>query len=372
LKYLLIIALALLMWYFVPRLTPIQSTVIFLVLFIGYIIASVVAFGFFNYIINVTYPSLALMLTFLLLTTYKFRTEVRHSRYMKQMFQSMVTPKVVDEILKLPSGIELGGEEKILTVMFSDIRGFTTWSEKHTPHDVVDVLNEYLTQMTYLIFQTEGTLDKYIGDAIMAFWGAPTAQQDNAYRACSTALGMVDLLHTVLHPKWELEGKEKLQIGIGLNTGNMVVGFVGSESIKNYTLIGDAVNLGSRLEGTTKEYKVEIIISESTYDQVKADMLCRELDLIRVKGKTQPIRIYELVDHRLKAAGAKEMKVRTFEEGLSLYRARAFDEAIKRFKNCLELDPHDGPSQIFMDRCNYLKKDSPAVGWDGVYVMKTK
>jgi adenylate cyclase len=284
----------------------------------------------------------------------------------------MVAPSVVEEILKLPAGIELGGEEKNLTVMFSDVRGFTTYSEKHTPHDVVAILNEYLSQMTYLVFQTEGTLDKYIGDAIMAFWGAPAHQPDNAYRACSTALGMVDLLHNVLHPKWELEGKEKLQIGIGLNSGPMVVGFVGSESIKSYTLIGDAVNLGSRLEGTTKEYHVEIIIAETTYEQVKNDMLCRELDLIKVKGKNEPIRIFELVDHRFKGAGAKENKVKAFEEGLALYRQQKWDDAVKRFKACLDIDPKDGPAEIFIKRCDQLRQNPPGAGWDGVFVMKTK
>jgi len=372
LKFILIIIAAMLMWYLIPRLTPIQGTIWFLLSLAIYVIVVCVLFGKLNYVINMVYPCSALILTFLLLTTYKFRTEVRHSRYMKQMFQSMVAPSVVEEILKLPAGIELGGEEKELTVMFSDVRSFTTFSEKHTPHEVVEILNEYLSQMTNLIFQTEGTLDKYIGDAIMAFWGAPAAQMDNAYRACSTALGMVDLLHSVLHPKWEIEGKEKLQIGIGLNTGPMVVGFVGSESIKNYTLIGDAVNLGSRLEGTTKEYHVEIIIAESTFERVKNDMLCRELDLIKVKGKNEPIRIYELVEHRLKGAGAKEMKVKAFEEGLALYRQQKWDEAVQRFKNCLELDPKDGPADIFIQRCGQLKSAPPGPNWDGVFVMKTK
>lgn len=372
LKFLLIIIAAMLMWYLIPRVTPIQGTIWFLLSFAIYTVVACVLFGELNFVVNMIYPCSALILTWLMLTTYKFRTEVRHSRYMKQMFQSMVAPKVVEEILRLPAGIELGGEDKELTVMFSDIRSFTTFSEKHTPHEVVEILNEYLTQMTYLVFQTEGTLDKYIGDAIMAFWGAPTTQLDHAYRACSTALGMVDLLHSVLHPKWELEGKEKLEIGVGLNTGPMVVGFVGSESIKSYTLIGDAVNLGSRLEGTTKEYHVEIIIAESTYEQVKNDMLCRELDLIKVKGKNEPIRIYELVDHRLRGAGAKEMKVKAFEEGLALYRGQKWDEAIQRFKNCLELDPKDGPAHIFIERCNLMKKHSVPADWDGVFVMKTK
>ncbi len=372
LKYLLILVMALIMWYLVPRWNPTQGMGWFLIVFAGYIVLVCIAFASGHVIINMTYPLISLLLTYLILTTYKFRTEVRHSRYMKQMFQSMVAPTVVEEILKLPEGIALGGEEKQLTVMFSDIRGFTTYSEKHTPPEVVEVLNEYLTQMTNMIFQTEGTLDKYIGDAIMAFWGAPGTQQDHAYRACSTALGMVDLLENTLHPKWEIEGKEKLEIGIGLNSGGMVVGFVGSESIKSYTLIGDAVNLGSRLEGTTKEYKVSIIISETTYALVKSDMLCRELDLIQVKGKTKPIRIYELVDHRLKGAGDKELKVRTFEAGLAHYRASRFEEASREFKNCLHLDPHDGPSGIFLERCRLLKDNPPPANWDGVFIMKTK
>jgi len=372
LKYLLIILLAFAMWYLIPRLTPVQGTAVFLAIFAGYVALSCLLFSYSGLVIDVTHPLTAMTLCFGALTTYKFRTEVRHGRHMKNMFQSMVTPKVVDAILKLPSGIELGGEEKELTVMFSDIRGFTTYSEKHTAKEVIGVLNEYLTQMTNMVFVTEGTLDKYIGDAIMAFWGAPVIQEDHAYRACSTALGMTEFLHDVLWPKWKTEGKEKLEIGIGLNTGNMVVGFVGSQAIKNYTLIGDAVNLGSRLEGTTKEYRVEIIISEATYEKVQMDMLCRELDLIRVKGKTQPIRIYELVDRRFKAKPHIQEKVSVFAEGLALYRAQKWDEAIERFQKCLEVDPQDGPGSIFLERCHQLKKSPPGTGWDGVFVMKTK
>ncbi len=372
LRYLLVIFMSFLMWYLIPRLTPLGGAAAFVSSLILYLIVSCLLFSYAHLVIDVTHPNLALILTFTVLTTYKFRTEVRHGRHLKNMFQSMVTPKVVDAILKSPTGITLGGEEKELTVMFSDIRGFTTYSEKHTPPEVIAVLNEYLTQMTDLVFTTEGTLDKYIGDAIMAFWGAPVFQEDHAYRACSTALGMVEFLHDVLHPKWESEGKEKLQIGLGLNTGGMVVGFVGSQAIKNYTLIGDEVNLCSRLEGTTKEYRVEIIIAESTFEKVKDDMLCRELDLIQVKGKTKPIRIYQLLDRRFKASEKTNNKVEAFHEGLVLYRAQKWDEAAKKFEKCLELDPQDGPGAIFLERCKHLKGHPPAVNWDGVYVMKTK
>ena len=372
LKDILIILLAFAMCYLIPRLTPVQGTGAFLAIFVGYVLVACLLFTYSGLVIDVTHPLVAMTLCFGALTTYKFRTEVRHGRHMKNMFQSMVTPKVVDAILKMPAGIELGGEEKELTVMFSDIRGFTTYSEKHTAKEVIGVLNEYLTQMTNMVFVTEGTLDKYIGDAIMAFWGAPVVQEDHAYRACSTALGMTEFLHDVLWPKWKAEGKERLEIGIGLNTGNMVVGFVGSQAIKNYTLIGDAVNLGSRLEGTTKEYRIEIIISEAAYEMVKMDMLCRELDLIQVKGKTKPIRIYELVDRRFKAKPIVQEKVGFFAEGLALYRAQKWDEATACFQKCLELDPQDGPGAIFLGRCKQLKEHPPAMDWDGVFVMKTK
>ncbi len=371
-QILLVFLMALIMAFLVPRLTPYRGMVAFAVILVAYATAAQAAFSLGRIFIPVVLPLLSLLLTYLLLTTYKLMTEVRHSRYMKQMFQSMVAPSVVEEILKLPAGIELGGEEKTLSVMFSDIRGFTTYSEKHTPHEVVAVLNEYLTQMTYLVFQTEGTLDKYIGDAIMAFWGSPKPQADHAYRSCATALGMKALLHGTLHPKWELEGKEKLQIGIGISTGPMVVGFVGSEHMKNYTLIGDAVNLGSRLEGTTKEYHVEIIISEDTYESVKADMLCRELDLIRVKGKKKPIHLFELVELLPRATEEQKGMVRTFEEGLAFYRACKFQDAEKAFRECQKIHPNDGPSQVFLERCWVLGMNPPDEPWDGVYDMKTK
>jgi adenylate cyclase len=201
----------------------------------------------------------------------------------------------VDELLKNPKMVRLGGEKNILSVLFSDIRGFTSISEKMTAELLVEHLNEYLQAMTDIVIESDGTLDKYVGDEIMAFWGAPIPQEDHALRTCRAAVKMIDVLNE-LNVNWTALGKPKLDIGIGINTGEMVVGNMGSASRMNYTLMGDNVNLGARLEGTNKVYGTKIIISEFTYEHVKDHVIARELDLIRVKGKALPVKIYELID----------------------------------------------------------------------------
>jgi adenylate cyclase len=222
-------------------------------------------------------------------------TEQREKKYIRQTFSKFVSKSVVDELLKDPDKLKLGGEKKILTVLFSDIRGFTTISERLTPEALVEHLNEYLQAMTDIVFKYLGTLDKYVGDEIMAFWGAPIPQDDHAVLAARAAVEMMHVLDG-LNKKWATEGKPELHIGIGLNTGDMVVGNMGSSSRMDYTLMGDNVNLGARLEGTNKIYNTGIIISEATYEYVKEHIIARELDLIRVKGKELPVKIYELVD----------------------------------------------------------------------------
>jgi adenylate cyclase len=197
----------------------------------------------------------------------------------------------VDEILQNPP--ELGGVDKELTVFFSDIRGFTTLSESLSPQELVNHLNQYLTAMTDLILDYKGTLDKYVGDEIMGFWGAPLPQPDHALMACKCAVKQIEVLQK-MNAGWPVE--KRLSIGIGLNTGIMTVGNMGSIGRMNYTLMGDSVNLGARLEGTNKQYYTTIIISEFTYAQVKDKVIARELDNIRVKGKNKPVLIYELLD----------------------------------------------------------------------------
>jgi adenylate cyclase len=234
---------------------------------------------------------LSIVVTFISLIVFKVMTEEREKRKIRETFGKYVSPKVVDQLLQDPP--ELGGVDKELTVMFSDIRAFSTLSENMSPQELVNHLNVYLAAMTDIILEYGGTLDKYIGDAIMAFWGAPLSMADHAERACACALKQMEKLKE-LNASWPVD--KRINIGIGLNSGVMTVGNMGSNLRMNYTLMGDNVNLGSRLEGTNKEYGTNIIISEYTYGLVKDKFVVRELDNVRVKGKNKPVGIYELVD----------------------------------------------------------------------------
>jgi len=232
-----------------------------------------------------------LLLTFLMVIVYRALTEEREKRKTRAIFSKYVSPDVVSELLLHPP--ELGGVDKELTVLFSDIRGFTSLSEVMTPQELVNHLNLYLTAMTDIIHEYKGTLDKYVGDEIMCFWGAPLEQQDHAVLASKCALKMMEVLRK-MNAEWP--ENRKINIGIGLNSGVMTVGNMGSQGRMNYTLMGDNVNLGARLEGTNKEYLTNIIISENTYTYLGNQAVVRELDNIRVKGKNKPVLIYELVD----------------------------------------------------------------------------
>ncbi len=307
------IFLGLLIGLLVPRVKIWQSVIviILLIILLSFIVFFIV-FQNFNKILLYFVPLLSIVFSFIGTLLYRVLTEEKEKKFIKSRFSKYVSGSVVDELLKNPKALELGGEDRFITVLFSDVRGFTTISEQlGEPQKLVALLNEYLSAMTDLIFKYDGTLDKYVGDEIMAFWGAPVPQEDHAFRACKSALAQIKYLYGVLHPKWESEGKPKMRIGIGINTGNMTVGNMGSESRMDYTLMGDNVNLGARLEGTNKIYMTSIIVSESTYEQVKDRVIARELDIIKVKGKTKPVKIFELMDLKdeevvLPEIGAKE------------------------------------------------------------------
>lgn len=291
----ILLLLALILGFLLPRISIIKSMIFTVVIVLLYIVAAFGMFEAINLICTFSTALFQIAITFTFIIGYRVLTEQKEKKYIRQTFSKYVSKSVVDELLQYPDKLKLGGEKKIMTVLFSDIRGFTTLSEKLTPEALVEHLNQYLEAMTNIVFDYDGTLDKYVGDAIMAFWGAPMPQDDHAIRACKACIKMMEVLNE-LNKNWASQGKPTLDIGIGLNSGDMVVGNMGSSTRMSYTLMGDNVNLGSRLEGTNKVYKTHIIISEFTYEMVKDKVITRELDLIRVKGKAQPVKIYELLD----------------------------------------------------------------------------
>jgi adenylate cyclase len=288
---LILLGLVMLTAFMTSRLSTIWSLIASVMLIFVFFIGVTLIFDESSYILNFSTPAIAVFFGFLSVVVYRIMTEERDKARIRDMFGKYVSPKVVDQILENPP--ELGGTDKNITVCFSDIRGFTTLSESMTPQELVGHLNLYLTAMTDIILDYEGTLDKYVGDEIMWFFGAPVPQEDHALRACKCVLKQMQKLNE-LNEGWSDE--RKINIGIGVNSGIMTVGNMGSLGRMNYTVTGDNVNLGARLEGTNKQYGTNVIISEFTYGLVKNKVIVRELDNIRVKGKNKPVLIYELID----------------------------------------------------------------------------
>ncbi len=315
-------------------------------------------------------PMMTLFVTYAAIVSYRFFFEEGEKKKVRSAFSQYMHPALIAQMLNSPEGIRLGGEEKELTALFSDIRGFTTLSESLTPAQLVELLNEYLTEMTEVIFKNWGTLDKYIGDAIMAFWGAPYPQADHALRACRTGLDMIAALQR-LQEGWQSRGVPRIDIGVGINSGPMLVGNMGSKRRKNFTIMGDSVNLASRLEGINRQFGTHIVISEGTFHQVKDHVVARELDLIQVKGKTHPVKVYELLALAADAQVHNDLVTR-FEKGLAAYRSGEWLPAIEIFQELLVDYPQDGPGQVFIERCLNLLARPPEGPWDGVFVMKTK
>ncbi len=316
-------------------------------------------------------PAGTLVANYAAITSFRMIFEEREKRKIRKSFSQYLSSGVIALIEKDPQKyIRPGGEMKELTVMFSDIRGFTTISEGLTPDELVRLLNEYLGAMTEIVFANLGTLDKYIGDAIMAFWGSPYPQDDHAVRGCACAVQMVRSL-AKLNEKWKEEQRPPIAIGVGLNTGPVNVGNMGSEKRLAWTVMGDNVNLASRLEGITKEYQTQIVISEGTYRQVADQFVCRELDKIRVKGKKQPVNIYELLDV-IAEKPKYESLLTQFEYAMAAYRAQDWREAAGRFGELLAIYPEDGPVRLFLQRALEFLESAPEADWDGVYVMKSK
>lgn len=280
-------------------------------------------------------------------------------------FRKYVPADLVQELIKMDKDATLGGERRELTMFFSDIANFTAISERVAPEELVASLCDYFAIISKTIVGAQGTLDKYIGDSVMAFWGAPLPLEDHAYRACRAALTIrADL--QVLFLQWENQGKPRLNTRIGLHTDEVIVGNMGYESRMNYTVIGDGVNVASRMEGLNKFYGTEILISDSVYRQVKDRFECRQVDLVAVKGRTAAIPIYELVAVRDNISPGLKKLIQYYEKGLALYIDRNWSLAKKHFLQVLKYLPADGPSKTLLERCDRFSTVPPPPGWDGV------
>ncbi|HLL20814.1 MAG TPA: adenylate/guanylate cyclase domain-containing protein, partial [Kofleriaceae bacterium] len=325
----------------------------------AYIVVAVVLFGR-GVVLPLAVPVVCTIGVLLTATVGGLATEGREKAQLRAVFSQYVSGPVVDRILADPAKAKLGGERKELTVLFSDIRGFSNFSEGMVPEELAAFLHEYLSPMTDLVLASGGTLDKYIGDAVMAVWGAPIDMTDHAARACEVALKMQEAL-VGLNRAWALRGKPAVAIGIGINTGAMAVGNMGSTARFEYTVLGDQVNLASRLEALTKEYGVGILVGAGTARAAGDAFVFREIDLVRVKGRAGAAPVFELVGR----AGKSDP---TFARALALYRARAFDEARQLFASLVE----DAAAAVMAKRCEVLAAAPPAADWDGVYDQRSK
>jgi adenylate cyclase len=324
-----------------------------------------------NYWLVTTPLLLVVGLNFLGILLVQTVGEYREKRFIKSAFAMYLAPAVIEHLIQDPDKLSLGGEEREMTALFSDVQGFSSISEKLKPAELVHLLNEYLTAMSDVLFEFEGTVDKFEGDAIIAFFGAPIPCDDHARRACFAALAM-QKKNAELNEKFESEGRPHMLTRIGINTGHMVVGNMGSAQRMDYTIMGDSVNLASRLEGANKQYGSLIMISEYTYEQVRDSVEAREMDLITVVGKARSVRVYELLARKgemdEKTAQAKAM----FAQGLSLYRDRKWDEAITKFEEMIRIRGRDKPAEVYIRRCKEFKENPPEPDWDGVFRFKLK
>ncbi len=352
-----------------PLLSPLLSSLGFVGLALASGLLNLWIWNAAGLVLPIASVLLLILLMFILNMTYGFFFEQRNKRQLSSLFGQYIPPELVDEMSDNPKAYSLAAENREMTVLFSDVRGFTSISESMTPGQLSDLMNELLTPMTHVIHRERGTIDKYMGDAIMAFWGAPLPDPDHARHAVTAALRMVERVQA-LSAEFEKRDWPPVRIGVGINTGNMNVGNMGSEFRRAYTVLGDAVNLGSRLEGLTRVYGVDILVSESTSHMVP-DHAFREIDQVRVKGRDEPVAIYEPLGPKEDLEKAVRDELRLYQEGLRHYRAQEWDLAEMQFLN-LQRQADRTLYGIYIERIQFFRNNPPGDDWDGVFTHTSK
>ena len=353
-----------------PLLSPLRSTLVSLLAIVLIAALDVLVWTKGGLVLPLASSLLMIIALFAFNMSWGYFVESRSKRQFTQLFGQYVPPELVDEMAKDPERYSMEGKSEELTVLFSDIVGFTSISESLAPRELSQFINDYLTAMSLVIRNNRGTLDKYIGDAIMAFWGAPVADAEHARQGVITAMAMQSELDK-LRAQMRARGWPDIRIGVGVNTGNMRVGDMGSKLRKAYTVMGDAVNLGSRLEGLTRIYGVGIIVGPNTRDAVK-DVIFRELDRVRVKGKDEPVAIYEPIGIEGQVDAKVVDEIKLWHKALKAYRAQNWDEAEMQLLNAQRTSPECKLYQLYFERIQQCRAEPPGPGWDGVTAFKTK
>jgi len=353
-----------------PRLSAVWSTAVVGALFVLIVASNLYLWQSKNWVVPIASPLLMLVLLYFLNMVYGFFSEARSRRLITGLFGTYVPKELVEEMSKNPGEYSMKGESREMTVLFSDVRDFTSISEGLTPEGLKDLMNTYLTAMTEKVQQQRGTIDKYIGDAIMAFWGAPLQDADHATHALETAIAMQKSLRELDAP-FAKRGWPALHIGVGLNCGMMSVGDMGSKFRRSYTVMGDAVNLASRLESLTKQYGVGILVTENIVRKAPG-FAYREIDRVQVKGKHEGVAIFEPVARQGEAGPETLKEIDRFHKALEAYRAQRWDEAENLLKNLSYASPESKVYKLYLERIAHFRQNPPPANWDGVFVFPTK
>jgi adenylate cyclase len=369
-EFIILLLVGLLITILLPLLTPVRATLVTVFLLLFSITINLVFWRYSNLVLPIASGVMMILMMFLLNMSYGFFIERRRKGEITHLFGQYIPPELVDEMSDDPTAYSLDAEEKELTVLFSDVRGFTTLSEGMNPQELAALMNEFLTPITKIIHDNRGTIDKYMGDAVMAFWGAPINDPNHARHALKAGLAMIERI-SALRDEFLARGWPEIRIGVGINTGEMSVGNMGSEFRMAYTVMGDTVNLGSRLEGLTRQYGVDVIVGKTVRDAVP-EFVFRELDRVKVKGKNEPVAIYEPLVLKEEVSKDELDELKLYAQALRYYRNKEWDKAELQFLNLQKMHSQKPLYDFYIERMKYFKNNPPPEDWDGVFTFTSK